>query len=63
MEAGALDFKPLLDALTKAITPAQLIGVLASVVGVGMLFFLTWLGVRKAIKAFTSAVGKGKISL
>ena len=60
---GALDFKPLLDALTKSITPAQLIGVLASVVGVGMLFFLTWLGVRKAIKAFTSAVGKGKISL
>lgn len=60
---GALDFKPLLDALTKAITPAQLIAVLASVVGVGMLFFLTWLGVRKAIRAFTGAVGSGSMKM
>lgn len=50
-------------ALTSSITPAEILTILGSVVGVGMAFFLMWLGVRKAIGAFTSAVRSGKIRL
>lgn len=58
-----LDFSVLLDALTKSITPVQVLAVLAAVIGVGMTFFLMWLGVRKAVMAFTTAVAKGKLKL
>ena len=57
------DFSGLITALTSAITPAQVLAVIASVVGVGMTFFLMWLGVRKAIRAFTSAVSSGKLRI
>lgn len=68
METGApavasIDFSSFLDALTKSITPAQVLTVLAAVIGVGMAFFLMWLGVRKATKAFTSAVSTGRIRI
>lgn len=58
-----IDFKPYVDALTSTITPAQVLTVLASVVGIGMVFFLMWLGVRKATKGFTSAVSTGRIRI
>lgn len=58
-----VDFSGFITALTGSITPAQVLAVLASVVGVGIIFFLMWLGVRKAIKAFTSAVSKGKLTI
>lgn len=61
MEATAVSFEPLLTALTSAITPAQVLGVIASVVGVGAGFFLMWLGAKKAIAAFTSAVANGRL--
>ena len=41
----------------------DIILILASVVGVGMLFFLAWLGVRKATRTFTTAVSTGKIKI
>lgn len=63
MEAAAIDFTAFITALTGTITPAEVLTVLASVVGVGMAFFLMWLGVRKAIRTFTSAVASGKIRL
>lgn len=67
LEAGAgtntVDFSGLLTALTSSITPAQILAVLASVIGVGMAFFLMWLGVRKAVTAFTSAVSRGKLRI
>lgn len=59
----SVDFSGLISALTGAITPAQVLAVLASVVGVGMTFFLMWLGVRKAIRAFSSAVTSGKLRI
>ena len=66
MENAALDVSTLLEpistALTGAITPAQIVGLIASVVGVGMAFVLTWFGVRKLISIFRKAVTKGKIS-
>lgn len=58
-----IDFKPYVDALASTITPAQVLTILASVLGVGMSFFLMWLGVRKATKGFTSAVATGRIRL
>lgn len=60
---GDIDFTGLITALTGAITPAQLLAVLASVVGVGIGFVLMWFGARKAISAFTSAVMKGRLKL
>lgn len=56
-----IDFQPFITALTSAITPAEILAVLASVVGVGMSFVLMWFGVRKAIGAFTAAVFGGRI--
>lgn len=61
--AASIDFSSFLNALTSSITPAQVLTVLAAVIGVGMAFFLMWLGVRKATKAFTSAVSTGRIRI
>lgn len=58
-----VDLSSFITALTGSIKPTDIITVLASVVGVGMAFFLMWLGIRKAIGAFTSAVRSGKIRL
>lgn len=62
-QSTTIDFSGFLTALTGSITVAQVLGVLASVVGVGMTFFLMWLGVRKATHAFTSAVSNGRIRI
>lgn len=55
--------KPLTDAVVGAITPGQIVAILAGVVGVGMSFVLMWFGVRKLISIFKKAVTKGKISV
>lgn len=60
---GSVDFSGFISALTGSITPAQLLAVLASVVGIGMTFFLMWFGIRKAVRIFTNALSKGKLSL
>lgn len=60
---NAIDFTSYITALTSTITPAQVLQVLASVVGVGMVFFLMWLGVRKATRGFTTAVATGRIRI
>lgn len=59
----AIDFSGYITALTATITVAQVLEVLASVVGVGMIFFLMWLGVRKATRGFTTAVSTGRIRI
>ena len=53
--------EPLATSLTASITPADLITVLASIIGVGMTFVLMWFGARKLKQIFTNAVTKGKI--
>lgn len=63
MTPTTIDFSSFIDALLAAITPAQILTVLAAVIGVGMAFFLMWLGVRKATKAFTTAVSTGHIRI
>lgn len=55
--------EPLKTALTSSITPAQIVAVLAGMIGVGMTFVLMWFGVRKLISIFRKAVTKGKISV
>lgn len=61
--AVEVDLSSFITQLTGSITPADILTVLGSVVGVGMAFFLMWLGIRKAIGAFSSAVKSGKIRL
>lgn len=61
--ANTVDFSGYITALTGTITTAQVLAVLASVVGVGMGFFLMWLGVRKATTSFTTAVSTGRIRI
>ena len=54
--------EPLKTALVGSITPAQLVAILAGIVGVGMTFVLMGFGARKLKQIFTQAVTKGKIS-
>lgn len=61
--AVEVDLSSFITQLTGAITPTDILTVLGSVVGVGMAFFLMWLGIRKAIGAFSNAVKSGKIRL
>ena len=62
-EAVSIDFSTFITALTGSITPAEILTVLGSVIGVGMAFFLMWLGVKKAVRAFTTAVSTGRIRI
>lgn len=61
--SGTIDFSGYIAALKASITVAQVLTVLAAVVGVGMTFFLMWLGVRKATRGFTTAVSTGRIRI
>lgn len=61
--AASVDFSGFISALTGSITPAQLLTVLGSVIGIGMAFFLMWFGAKKAVRIFTNALSRGKISL
>lgn len=61
--SNALDFSPISTALTTAVTPAQIITIIAAVIGVGMTFVLMWFGIRKLVSIFRKAVTKGKISV
>lgn len=54
---------PLQEALVASITPAQIVTILAAIIGVGMTFVLMWFGVRKLVSIFKKAVTKGKISV
>ena len=53
--------EPLQTALVASITPAQIVSILAAIIGVGMTFLLMWFGVRKLVSIFKKAVTKGKI--
>lgn len=63
MDNIATILEPLQTALVSSITPAQIVTVLAAIIGVGMAFVLMWFGVRKLVSIFKKAVTKGKISV
>lgn len=58
-----IDFSGFITAVTGSITVPQVLAVLSAVVGVGMSFFLMWLGVRKVVSGFTAAVAHGAIRI
>lgn len=58
-----LDFSPVITALTSAVTPTQIITLLASIIAFGIPFVFMWFGVRKVIKIFKSAVMRGNITV
>ncbi len=58
---SSVDLTPFIDKLTGSITPAQVLTILGSVVGIGMAFVLMWFGVRKAISIFRSALVHGRL--
>ena len=52
-----LDFDPVITALTTAVTPTQIITLLASVIAFGIPFVFMWFGIRKVIKISSSFLG------
>ena len=60
---NTLDFSPVITALTTAVTPAQIITLVASIVAFGIPFVFMWFGMRKVVKIFRSAVMGGRITV
>lgn len=60
---AGLDFSPIITSLTSAVTPAQIITLVASIVAFGIPFVFMWFGMRKVIKIFRSAVMGGHITV
>lgn len=44
--------QPFITALTGAVSPADIVALLAACVGVGATLYLVWFGARKALSAF-----------
>lgn len=63
METTGIDVSAFTSALTNAISVGDVVGLLASIVGVGIGFVLAWFAMRKAYKMFIGAVTKGRTSL
>lgn len=61
--SNSVDFSSFISALTGTITPAQILAVLASCVGIGIVFVLMWMGVRKIVGSFSAAVMRGKLKI
>ena len=58
-----LDFSPVITALTSAVTPTQIISLVASLIAFGIPFVFMWFGMRKVVKIFRSAVMGGRITI
>lgn len=58
-----LDFDPVIIALTSAVTPTQIITLLAGLIAFGIVYVFMWFGVRKVVKIFRSAVMGGRITV
>lgn len=58
---ASLDLSPIITALTSAVTPADIITLVATIVAFGIPFVFMWFGMRKVIKIFKSAVMGGHI--
>lgn len=60
---ASLDFSPVITALTSAVTPTQIITLLASLIAFGIVYVFMWFGIRKVVKIFRSAVMGGRITV
>lgn len=56
-------WQSVIDAVTGYMTPAQIVAVLASVVGAGVVFMFLWWGVRLAFRSIMGAVKNGTLSI
>lgn len=63
METAAIDVSQFTSALSSAVSVGDIVGLLASIVGIGITFVLVWFGCRKAWKMFIGAVTKGRASI
>ena len=59
----AINVTPLVTALTTSVTPADVVALLAVVIGAGMGFVLVWFGSRKVTSGFMGALKKGKLRI
>lgn len=53
----------IIDAVTGYMSPAQIVAVLASVVGAGVVFMFLWWGIRLAFRSIMGAVKNGTLSI
>lgn len=53
----------IIDAVTGYMSPAQIVTVLASVVGAGVVFMFLWWGIRLAFRSIMGAVKNGTLSI
>ena len=60
---GELDFNPVINALTSAVTPTQIITLIAGLIAFGIVYVFMWFGIRKIVKIFRSAVMGGRITV
>lgn len=60
---ASLDFSPVITALTSAVTPTQIITLIAGLIAFGIVYVFMWFGIRKIVKIFRSAVMGGRITV
>lgn len=65
-EATTADYetvvKPIFDNILKQLSVANIVSLLAAVVGAGIVFVFLWWAIRKGISILMSAIRKGRVS-
>lgn len=57
--AESIDFSPVTNALTEAVTPADILTIISKVIVIGIPFVLAWFGFRFLWSKFKGAVTEG----
>lgn len=61
MSGDALDFSVIIRALTDAVSPSDILGIIAQTITIGIPFVLAWFGFRFLWRKFRGAVTKGRM--
>ena len=56
-----LSFAPIIESVTGAISPLDIIKLIAMTITAGMSFVLAWFGIRKVLKALKGAIFGGSL--
>lgn len=59
----AIDVSSIITAITSAVTPGDIVTLLATVIGACMTFYLVWMGARIVVNMFQSAISSGRLTL
>lgn len=54
---------PLVTSVTSSVTPTDIVSIIGTVFGAGIMFVLVWFGARKIFNGVMSAVKRGKIKV